>query len=170
MKTLLWYVLIALAVVVAGGAVLLLTPLGERPLKAVFAVGEVAPVDFATLEPSPDPNWFLVCPPELCAAGVRAESPIYDVPVDRLAERFRQVAAAQPRVELLAEHEDGLQLDYVQRSARFRFPDVITVRFVAVSPSQSTLALYSRALYGKGDMGVNRERVVAWLALLAEGL
>ncbi len=92
----------------------------------------------------------------------------FDVSVDRLRERWREVVAAQPRVELLS--EDGQQSDYVQRSARFRFPDIITVRFISVSPSQSTLAIYSRSVYGNGDFGVNRKRIEAWLKNLREGL
>ncbi len=64
----------------------------------------------------------------------------------------------------------GQQFDYVQRSARFRFPDIITVRFISVSSSQSTLAIYSRSIYGKSDFGVNRERIDAWLKTLREGL
>jgi uncharacterized protein (DUF1499 family) len=70
----------------------------------------------------------------------------------------------------LAEDEEGQQFDYLQRSARFRFPDIVTVRFIAVSPAQSTLAIYSRSLYGKSDFGVNRERIDAWLKMLREGL
>ncbi len=88
----------------------------------------------------------------------------------QLRERWREVLAAQPRVELVAEDEEGLQFDYVQRSARFRFPDIITVRFISVSSSQSTLAIYSRSIYGKSDLGVNRERIEAWLKILHEGL
>ena len=70
----------------------------------------------------------------------------------------------------LAEDKEGQQSDYVQRSARFRFPDIITVRFISVSSSQSMLAIYSRSVYGKSDFGVNRERIDAWLKTLREGL
>jgi hypothetical protein len=62
---------------------------------------------------------------------------VFDVSVDELHERWREVVAAQPRVELLA--EDGQQFNYVERSARFRFLDIITVthplygaRFIAI--------------------------------------
>ena len=55
-------------------AVLLLTPLGERPLIALLPIGDVAAVDFATLKLTDKPNQYLVCPPGLCTArahGVR---------------------------------------------------------------------------------------------------
>ncbi len=35
---------------------------------------------------------------------------------------------------------------------------------------QSTLAIYSRSIYGGRDFGVNRERIDAWLTFLREGL
>ncbi len=102
-------------------------------------------------------------------AAQHADSPLFDVPVEQLRARWREVAAAEPRVELLAEHGDGWQFDYVQRSARFRYPDIVTVRFIAASATQSTLAIYSRSIYGRSDFGVNRARIETWLARLREG-
>ena len=171
MKTILGYLLLAVAAVTVAAAVLLFTPLGERPLNALFAVGDVESVDFAALKLTDRPNQFLMCPPEFCGADPHADSPVFDVSVEQLRlVRWREVLAAQPRVELVAEDQDGRQFDYVQRSARFRFPDIITVRFISVSPSQSTLAIYSRSVYGKSDLGVNRERIEVWLQNLREGL
>ncbi len=159
--------LVSLAVTVVAAA-LLFTPLGERPLTALFAVGDAESVDFRTLTPADSPNWFLTCPPGVCTADGAAESPIFEGSVERLRARWHALAATEPRVEHLAEHPDGWQSDYLQRSARFRFPDLITVRFFPVSPDQSTLAVYSRALYGRRDFGVNRARVASWLASLRQ--
>ncbi len=170
MKTILGYLFIAVLVVTVVAAVLLFTPLGERPFTALFTVDDVETVDFADLKLTDKPNQFLMCPPRLCNADPHADSLVFDVSVDQLRERWREVVAAQPRVELLAEDEDGQQFDYVQRSARFRFPDIITVRFISVPPSKSTLAIYSRAVYGKSDFGMNRKRIEAWLKNLREGL
>ncbi len=170
MKTTLRYLSIGVLFVVVVAAVLLFTPLGERPLAALFAVGDVEAVDFAELKLTENPNQFLMCPPGSCDTDPHAESPVFDVSVEQLRERWREVLAAQPRVELLVEDEEGQQFDYVQRSARFRFPDIITVRFISVSSSQSTLAIYSRSVYGKSDLGVNRERIEGWLDILPEGL
>ncbi len=168
MKTIPGYLLIVVLFVTVVAAVLLFTPLGERPLSALFTVGDVKAVDFADLKLSDKPNQFLMCPPRFCNADPHADGPVFDVCVDKLRERWHEVVTAQPRVELLAEDGDGQQLDYVQRSARFRFPDIITVRFNSVSPSQSTLAIYSRSVYGKSDFGVNRKRIEAWVRIVHE--
>ena len=167
MKTTLRYLLITVASLAVVAAVLLFTSLGERPLSALFSVGDFKPVDFSDIKLTDKPNQFLMCPPHLCNADRHADSPMFDVSVDRLRERWREVVAEQPSVELLA--ENGQQFDYVQRSARFRFPDIITVRLISVSPSQSTLAIYSRSVYGKSDFGVNHKRIEAWLKILHEG-
>ncbi len=170
MKSILRYLSIGVLFVVVVAAVLLFTPLGERPLTALFTAGDVESVDFAKLKLTDEPNQFLMCPPGFCAGDPHADSPVFDISVEQLRERWREVLAVQPRVELLAEDEEGQQFDYVQRSARFRFPDIITVRFISVSSPQSTLAIYSRSIYGKSDFGVNRERIDAWLKTLREGL
>ena len=49
-----------------------------------------------------------------------------------------------------------------------RFPDLVTVEFVALAPDRSSLALYSRARYGRSDFGVNRRRVLRWLSRLQQ--
>ena len=166
MKTIFKYLSIGVGFVVVVAAALLFTPLGERPLDALFAVGDVETVDFAALKLTDKPNQFLICPPGLCGATPHADSPVFDVSLEELRGRWRELLAVQPRVVLLAEDKAGQQFDYVQRSARLRFPDLITVRFIAISPSQSTLAIYSRSIYGESDFGVNRARIDAWLKTL----
>ena len=162
MKPLFGYLLIGLLVVVAIAAVLLFTPLGKRPLEALFPVGELKHTDFGSLMLTDKPSQFLMCPLRYCSAEPHAKSFEFEVSVDLLRERARKLIAAEPRVELLAE-PNGLQFDYVQRSVRFRFPDLVTVRFIPLSPSRSTLAMYSRSVYGRGDFGVNQNRVEDWL-------
>ncbi len=111
MKTILGSLSIGVLIVVGVAAVLLFTPLGERPLAALFAVGDVEAVDFAELKLTDKPNQFLVCPPGSCAATPHADSPVFGVSVEQLRERWREVVAAQPRVELFADDEGGQQFD-----------------------------------------------------------
>ena len=152
--------------VVVAAALLLLTPLGKRPLEALLPVGDIAAVDFATLRLTDKPNQFLLCPPGTCRAAAQGESPAFNEDVNALQRRWRAMVADEPNVDVLAEELDGQQITYVQRSARLRFPDIITVRFIALAPNRSTLAVYSRAVYGRKDFGVNRARIEGWLGKL----
>jgi uncharacterized protein (DUF1499 family) len=74
------------------------------------------------------------------------------------------VIASEPRVSVAEANEATLTDRYVQRSERLGFPDTIVVRFLDRMEGRSTLALYSRSRLGKGDFGVNRARIVRWLA------
>jgi uncharacterized protein (DUF1499 family) len=116
-------------------------------------------------------NQYLALPPRFgSTAAPHATSPVFDVELDRLAAALRAVVAEQPRVTLRRSDEATRQSEYVARSRVFRLPDIVTVQLVPLGPDRSSLAIYSRARYGAYDFGVNRRRVEAWLARLAETL
>ncbi len=92
MKTILGYLLIGVLFVTVLAAVLLFTPLGERPLSALFSIGDIEAVNFSDLRLTDKPNQFLMCPPHLCNADRHADSPVFDVSVDQLRERDALVA------------------------------------------------------------------------------
>ncbi len=160
------WVSIVLWIAIVVGILLFFTEVGGRLMARAFPAGPIASIEFTTLTLKETPNQYLVCPAGLCTAPVDADAPEFAVGTDALRERWRAVVADEPRVTLLDESQDGRQFDYVQRSARWRFPDVITVRFIELGPMRSTLAIYSRAVYGESDLGVNRERIEDWLAKL----
>jgi uncharacterized protein (DUF1499 family) len=72
----------------------------------------------------------------------------------------------QPRVGLVAWNAPRRRATYIEHSAIFRFPDIVTVEFVILGAGKSSLAIHSRSRYGKADMGVNRRRVIDWLTTL----
>ena len=76
------------------------------------------------------------------------------------------MAAAQPRTFLAATYPAARQVHFVARSAWLNFPDLVTAQVGDAGPGGSTLALYSRSVYGYSDLGVNRRRLNAWLAAL----
>ena len=78
----------------------------------------------------------------------------------------QDVAASQPRTYQAALYPDQLQVHYVARSALFNFPDLIMVQVREDGPGRSDLIIYSRSVYGRSDLGVNRKRVETWLAAL----
>lgn len=131
------------------------------------------PLDFSTLTLSWRPNQYLVLPPGyLAAARAHRESPVFALAPSALVDAVRRIALAEPRTTLIATRRDANQLEFVQRSRLFRFPDTITVEALPIvsGPSgaeRSGLAIYSRARYGIRDFGVNRARVERWLVALS---
>jgi uncharacterized protein (DUF1499 family) len=123
-------------------------------------------VDFKTLAGHAAPNRYLACPHDYCAGPPDRVSPDFDMSSTALRDRWMAMIAKQPRVTRTGADDTALQYDFVQRSRFFRFPDLITVRFIPLGENRSTLAVYSRSRYGREDFGVNRKRVEAWLAAL----
>jgi uncharacterized protein (DUF1499 family) len=124
-------------------------------------------IDFASLTRPRKPNTFLLAPEGLCKqAKVDKIAPVYPVAAAKLRQEFLAVAIAQPRVSHVFADEAGLYDDFVARSALFGFPDHVSVKFLDAKGGKSTLAIYSRSVYGRSDLGVNRARSLAWLALV----
>jgi uncharacterized protein (DUF1499 family) len=135
-------------------------------LESMLGVGDVPVIDFAALQRDDVPNKYLLCPKDMCTTRTDGVTPVFNVPVQQLQVAWDQMVAEQPRLQLLRRDVTNTQIDYVQRSRLLRFPDLITVRFVPVDETHSTLAIYSRSVWGQGDFGVNRARVEEWLARL----
>jgi hypothetical protein len=109
---------------------------------------------------------FLACPPDYCSAEGAVMSPVFDLPWDRLHEYWIEVISGEKRMVRVASDPDSRRFVYIQHSPIFRFPDVITVEFVPLGPSHSSIAVYSRSRYGEYDFDKNRKRVERWLVLL----
>ncbi|MBP2315342.1 DUF1499 domain-containing protein [Azospirillum soli] len=140
--------------------------------ETLFGPGDRRPVAFETLIPPDRPNHHLVCPPDLCreAAG---ESPVFPVAVEaqvaawkRLLERegARRLAGRDGQNDMAK--IDVPQIDAEVRTPWLRFPDLVTIRPIALGPDRSTVALYSRSLYGHSDLGTNAARLRAWLGAM----
>lgn len=126
-------------------------------------------VDPAAVALRGTPNEYLAAPPGTTAAPPHLELVASAETPRALLARFDAVARAQPRTRAVAGDLDGLMLTYVQRSAVVGFPDYVTVKAVPVGEGAG-LIVYSRSRYGRGDFGVNRRRVHAWLGELGAGL
>lgn len=128
--------------------------------------------DPTTVTPPATPNWALAAPSAMSVAGAPSrESPVFDVAPEELVAAVDAVASDDARVALVdSALDDPLLVTYVQRSAVFGFPDVVSVRAVEVAPGQSSLVIYSRSVYGYSDLGVNAARVDRWIGGLAERL
>jgi uncharacterized protein (DUF1499 family) len=136
----------------------------DRPAEDRLDPGEA--VSVAELrQPLARPS-FLACPPGYCTAADMT-SPVFDMPWDQLREYWKEMIAETPTVLVVSEFEHRRAV-YIQHSPIFRFPDIITVEFVALAPERSSVAIYSRSRYGGYDFAKNRKRVERWLFLLQE--
>jgi uncharacterized protein (DUF1499 family) len=138
-----------------------------RFYELAFGSPDLGPVDFETFTRSSRPNTALACQPGFCRNATADFDPgVFPVSEEELRRRFTAVALRDPRVIPVYRHAaPGLptQDRYVQRSERMSFPDTIDVRFIPLTESTSTLAVYSRSQLGYRDFGVNLARVRRWV-------
>ncbi|NHK27437.1 DUF1499 domain-containing protein [Parvularcula flava] len=133
-------------------------------------------IDFFTFSRPSRPNNFLACTDEYCPkAGFDVTAPVFEVPLAQVVEVWDSIIAEQPRLEETGRSTDGWQREYVQRTRFLHFPDIITVRFVAEDVGAEALPvtrvlMHSQAKFGYFDFGVNRQRVMGWLADLERRL
>lgn len=66
--------------------------------------------------------------------------------------------AASPRTKRLSGSAHDLPMVFVHRSVVWGFPDVTRVWV-----EEGNVHIYSHLIYGRSDMGVNRERMQGWL-------
>lgn len=132
----------------------------------IFSVGRVPVLDFATLQRRDTPNQYLMCQNELCTAYIDDLPAVYAATVAEVRSAWEEVLEREPRVRELRRDLQGTQIDYVQRTPIMRFPDLITIRFIPVDETRTTIAIYSRSVYGQGDFGVNKARIRDWVGKL----
>jgi uncharacterized protein (DUF1499 family) len=107
-------------------------------------------------------NAFLACPPGYCAATAAA-SPLFAMTLERLAGATRRMLTSEPNAVMLEASPERGRFTLIQHTPLLRFPDIVTIELVSVAPGRSSLAIYSRSRYGRGDLGTNRRRVLRWL-------
>ena len=149
-------------------AILFLTEIGGRVMARIFPVGEVEIVDFSRLVLRPTSNQYLVCPTGLCPAVTDSTSKEFEVSAATLQKQWQVIMDLESSITLLQSSPNQAQWDYVYRTPYWQFPDVITVRFIALGPKRSTLAIYSRSVYGRDDLGANKARVQKWLHTIGQ--
>ena len=163
-----WWTTIPIIIVLIGGlvALFLLSPQSRPILVKLLPVGKIEFVQFDVLQPPDRPNHFLLCPKDYCVFGADAESPVYNMPKERLRTIFFEALELDPAMQIEKNYDDVDQYDIVTRSKYLAFPDILTVRFFRSGEDKSTLAMYSRSVYGHYDFGVNRERVEKLLRII----
>lgn len=128
----------------------------------------VPDIDLRTFARDGRPSEFLACPPGYCTANADITVPDHPVALDQLAAIVRAAVAALPRTTIVRDDPPRRRLVAVQRTAVLRFVDTFWIELVAHGPNASSLAVYSRPNVGYYDFGVNRRRVEALLADIAD--
>lgn len=98
-------------------------------LDFLFSTIDDRVIDFETLKLHEKPNQYLVLPEGEFLAEPHRISPVLNVSITELKKRFSDIAQHQKKVKVLRISDDGLQVDYVQRTPFMGYPDTITVRF-----------------------------------------
>jgi len=131
----------------------------------ILSSGTYKAVEFRDLTPPKSPNWFLVCPDEYCPEAKRHHTaPIFDRSLSDLSKDLREIILSEGNA--IIRGEDGTRLDLIIRTPAIRWPDLVTIEFIQISDTQSSLAIYSRSIYGRTDFGTNSKRVKRWLEKL----
>jgi uncharacterized protein (DUF1499 family) len=123
-------------------------------------------IDFGARGSAGRSNVFAMCPSGYCTPPADMASPVFAMGWERLREYWHEMIAVQPDIEPVGWDVRRRRATYIQRSEIFRFPDVITVEFLELDDGRSSLAIDSRSRYGRGDLGANRRRVIAWVTML----
>jgi len=157
--------LIIFGLIILFSALYAFGPGSRERLEKILSIPTPPPkVDFRTLELHDRPNQFLVCPDDLCStARAHLKAPTFDIPADQLLAQFQSVALDQQDVKRIEYDTSDLKIDFVQRTKTMRYPDIVTVQAVPIDENSSTLAIYSRSVFGHSDFGVNEKRIRHWL-------
>ncbi len=124
---------------------------------ALFAYVRLAPTDverWHAMPQSAGPGDY----PQ--TGGFRAERAIA-APAEAVLAAVAQRALATPRTRLIAGGVATGMMTFETRSRIMGFPDYTTV-----AVNDDVLVIYGRLRFGVSDGGVNRARVLAWLAAL----
>ncbi len=125
------------------------------------------PINFATLVRSSNNNDYLVLPVGFDSAA-RPDARIEPFAADLEAVRaaWRRLIADEPRTKRINEDAKFGQVQYVVRTAVFRFPDFVWFKPITMEDGATGVAIYCRRRYGVTDFGANRRRVERWLEAL----
>ena len=83
-------------------------------------------------------------------------------PAQTVLQAVAQVASAAPRTRLVAGSVQDGMMTFVTRSALWGFPDYTTA-----AVQGDILVISGHLRFGRSDMGVNKSRILGWLAQLA---
>ncbi|WP_375281975.1 DUF1499 domain-containing protein [Pseudooctadecabacter sp.] len=134
---------------------------------ALMAYVRLAPVNAAVWH---DTGLPMMEPGQYPAEGSFIEQRRLDGGGGDVLARLDAIIRETPRTQRVAGSVETGKITYVTRSRVMGFPDYTIVTLMQ-SPdgTASTLQVYGRLRFGKADLGVNRARILGWLAALDAG-
>lgn len=126
------------------------------------------PLEFASLVPPRSPNACLALP-EGHPGNAHLRTPRLPAAPQAVFEALLAHGDAQARTTCIACWPERRQAQWLVRSATLRFPDMVVAEAQPAGEG-TALFLYSRSLIGWSDLGVNRERLGAWIRALEAAL
>lgn len=154
---------LALLIGLLGVAAFIYAPGGHERLDHLFKVPALSPTNFATLKKNQKPNQYLVLPKGFGSERPDLIAPTFKISALKAAELWRHQIAVGPLVTERSWDTSSLQGEYVERTPRMHYPDLISVQFIPLTDTTCTIAIYSRSVYGRKDFGVNKKRITLWL-------
>ncbi|WP_162937354.1 DUF1499 domain-containing protein [Indioceanicola profundi] len=154
--------------ILAGTAVTLLTLFIAWQIFIAFRIGALEReygglLDFSNFQLSWKPNQHLLAPAGATAASAHGEAPLFAVAPEKLRDALLAVVEGEPRTRIVSRSGDSMAFTAVQQTALMRFPDFVSMEIRPVDGG-SMLLVYSRAVFGVRDFGVNQKRVEDWIA------
>jgi len=122
--------------------------------------------DFQHLNLPKTPSFFLACPDKFCNVSPNILSPVYSVSAADLYNHFNVMVSKYRNVNFVYEIPEQGQFGLVAYTTIFRIPNDVTVQFIALSDTTSTIAIYSRQRLGLYDFGDNQRLIESWLSEL----
>ena len=119
-----------------------------------------------TLTRTGKPNDALIAPDNAVALTPEAQAPVYAIAPGELFETLLTRIGNTETIEWVERDAEAFYARGVTTSPLMRFPDTNHIWVLPVGDNNATLALYTAAKLGHSDMGKNRERLDAWIALL----
>jgi len=141
--------------------ILRFTPLWD----SILSSGSFKPVDFNTLSLPKKRNWILVCPEGFCPlANSPRTAPVFDRQSTQLADQLKEIILSEGNATV--RDDTGVTLDVVIRTPILRWPDLVSISYVELPDNLSSIAIFSRSIYGRSDLGANKARIKRWLEKL----
>lgn len=126
----------------------------------------LVPVLWIRLAPSDPARWHVdpATAPDPSTPNFARRAAVIALPVETVAARLAALAEAEGAVRLAG---DARHATFIIRSRLMRYPDYVSVT-LEPAPEGTSVTAFSRARFGRGDMGVNRARLKRWFAALED--